>query len=211
MANGANKRLWTHAAALALGVAVGYGQSVDRATPSPSPSPATTASASDATPTPAEDIEELDEWEAVSPNGDFFAVGRVIPDRVFIQRRGLDGFAVAIFRMSDRGLEHSVFARRDFRQRIISQIEWSPDSKFLLFTTKNSGGHSPWHVPAFLFCVADKSFRDVDAAIGYVVAPQFRFEPPDVAVLEIKKGDDAPEEEVKVSLSKAVDRMPHVR
>jgi hypothetical protein len=80
----------------------------------------------------------------------------------------------------------------------------------LLFTTANSGGHSPWHAAAFVFCAADKSFRDVDAAIGDVVSPKFRFEPPDIAVMEVKK-DDKPEEEVKVSLAKTMERMPHVR
>lgn len=206
------KAMWALLAALALPFAIqSYGQSVQQASsPLPCPSPATTATASEATatPEPTEDTEDLNDWRAISPDRDLLAVTRLIPDRFYIQRYDLDGVAVAIFPLGDQ--EHPV-ARHDFRGRIISHIEWSPDSRFLLFTMASSGGHSPSYAPAFLFCVADKSFRDVEPAIaGSIVSPKFRFEPPDVAILLVKK-DEKPEVEVKVSLSKTIDHMPRVR
>jgi hypothetical protein len=100
-------------------------------------------------------------------------------------------------------------ARVDFGDRRISQIEWTPDSKFLLFTTVNSGGHAPSYTPAFLFCVADNTFRHVDPAIGSIVAGQFRFAPPDIAIMEVQKGEML-EEEVAVPLATAVKQMPVV-
>ena len=111
-----------------------------------------------------------------------FAATRLIPDGVYIQRHNLDSVAVAIFRVGEQEL--TVVARHDFQGRVITHIEWSPDSKFLLF-------------------------RDVDAAIGDVMSPKFRFEPPDIAVMEVKKGDKS--EEVKVSLAKIMQQMPRVR
>jgi hypothetical protein len=160
------------------------------------------------TPEPTWNTEELNYWYALAPGQLLFAVARIIPDQVYIQRHDLDSVAVAIFRDGEQG--PAVVARHDFRGRFITQIEWSPDSKFLLFTTASSSGHSPWHAAAFLFCAADNSFRDVDAAIGSVTSPKFRFEPPDIAIMEVKKGE-MPEEEMKLPLAKTMHHMPRVK
>jgi hypothetical protein len=154
------------------------------------------------------DFEEMNDRYDSSPDQLLFAATRLIPDRVYIHRHNLDSVAVAIFRMGGQGL--TVVARHDFQGRIITQIEWSPDSKFLLFTTADSSGHSPWHAAAFLFCATDNSFRDVDAAIGNVTSPKFRFESPDIAIMEVKKGE-MPEEQVKLPLAKTMHHMPRVR
>jgi hypothetical protein len=42
------------------------------------------------------------------------------------------------------------------------------------------------------------------------VSPNFRFERPDIANMEVQKGD-RPEEEVKVSLAKIMQQMPRVK
>jgi hypothetical protein len=199
-------------AAMMLAVAMqGFGQSNSehaskseaQAKPTPTAIPEQTPTS---TPKPTQDAEESNEWSALSPDEDFSAVTRVIPDRVYLNKHGLDGVAVGIF-----SAEPPVVARHDFPGRLIAHIEWSPDSKFLLFTTVTSSGHSASFTPAFLFCVADKSFREVDAAIGSVVSPDFRFEWPDIAVMEVQRSDDKPEEEVKIPLAKTLRKMPRVR
>ena len=154
----------------------------------------------------AEEIEEMNDWHGVSPGKALFAVTRFIPDPVYMQRHDHDGVAVGIFRGEFQ--TPAIVARHNFRGLFIAHIEWSPDSKFLLFTTANNG-LSPWHAAAFVFCAADKSFRYVDAAIGDVVSPKFHFEPPNIASMEVKKGEA--EEDVKVSLSKAMQQMPRVK
>jgi len=162
------------------------------------------------TPEPTEDTEEMNDRYDPSPDQVLFAATRLIPDRVYIQRHNLDAVAVAIFRAGEQGL--TVVARHDFQGRVITYLEWSPDSKFLLFTTASSSGHSPWHAAAFLFCSADNSFRDVDAAIGSVASPKFRFEQPDIAVMVVVKKVEMPEgEEVKVPLGSAMHQMPRVK
>ena len=155
----------------------------------------------------AEETEEMNDWHGVSPDEALFAVTRFIPDPVYMQRHDHDGVAVGIFRGEFQ--TPAIVARHNFRGLFIAHIEWSPDSKFLLFTTANSNGVSPWHAAAFVFCAADKSFRYVDAAIGDVVSPKFHFEPPNIASMEVKKGEA--EEDVKVSLSKAIQQMPRVK
>ena len=176
-------------------------------------SPEETKSEAGVTPTPelnkeAEEIEQMNDWSGVSPDDALFAATRLIPDQVYIHRHDLDGVAVSIFR--DELQTRTLVARHDFGGRVISHIEWSPDSKFLLFTTASSGGHQPWHAAAFLFCTTDNSFRDVEPAIGSVASPNFRFEPPDTAIMVIKK-DDEPEAEAKIPLAKTMHDMPVVK
>jgi hypothetical protein len=200
-------RLTLVMAAILASVLSGFAQS-----PTAKPASEGTKSEAQATPTPkaneeTEGIEEMNDWSGPSPDGSLVAVTRVIPDPAYIYRHDLDSVAVAVFRFGDEG--PSVVARHDFGHRLIARIEWSPDSKFLLFTTASSGGHSPWHAAAFLFSVSDDSFHDVDAAIGNVVSPKFHFDSPDIASMEVKKGEA--EEGVKVSLSKAIQHMPRVR
>lgn len=182
--------------------------------PTAKPTSDETKSVAEVTPTPeltedAEETEELSDWGGFSPDEALFAATRLIPDQVYIHRHDLDGVAVSIFR--DELQTRTLVARHDFGGRVIAHIEWSPDSKFLLFTTASSGGHQPWHAPAFLFCRSDNSFRDVESAIGgTVVSPNFRFEAPDIAVVVVKKGEE-PEAEVKIPLAKTMHDMAVVK
>jgi len=57
--------------------------------------------------------------------------------------------------------------------------------------------------------MADKSFRDVEPAVGSVLSPKFHFEPPDIAVMIIQKRDSA-DSETKVSLGKTIHQMPYI-
>lgn len=150
----------------------------------------------------------MNDWSGRSPDEALFAATRLTPDQVYIQRHDLDGVALSIFRGAWQ--TPTLVARHDFRSRVIRHIEWSPDSKFLLFTTTSPGGHQPWHATAFVFCRSDNSFREVEPATGTVVSPDFRFESPDVAVIVVQKGEES-EAEVKVPLAKAVHDMPVVK
>ena len=147
-------------------------------------------------------------WKDLAPNEDLQVVTWFIPDPKHISRFERYGFCVAVLRTPFAPEEH-VIARHDFVGARLSHMKWSPDSKFLLFTTASSVGHSPSHSRTFVFCMADKSFRDVEAAVGSVLSPKFHFEPPDVAVMIVQKGHSA-ESETKISLGKAIDHMPRV-
>ena len=57
---------------------------------------------------------------------------------------------------------------RDFRSEgshgyQIAKIGWTRDSRFLIFSTTNSGGHQPWHFPTFFFDSRTRKFGDLDA------------------------------------------------
>ena len=156
--------------------------------------------------------DDFDTWSAASPDKALFAIERRIPDPREPSRLDLDGFAVFICDAKSGpgsvATPDAVIVRRDFPLRLVSQIRWSPDSKFLLFTTASSGGHSPWHFKTFLFCAADKSFRDVETAAGGTVgAPDFRFDPPDIAVLRPHDTAGGPLKQIKLALGKAAPHM----
>src|SRR5438477_4227893 len=155
-------------------------------------------------------------WSVPSPNNKFLAAARTITDAELVYRHDLDGFRLVIFSGGSE-MPTDIYAKRDFPLRSIAHIAWSPDSQFLVFTTDSSGGHSPWHSKAFVFSVADKSFRYMDEAIGNVLNPgKFHFEPPDVAVIgvqdldAIKKGDTFHVRWATVSLSEKISEMPNV-
>jgi dipeptidyl aminopeptidase/acylaminoacyl peptidase len=151
--------------------------------------------------------DNFDTWFAASPDKKFVAVERRIPDSDEPSRLDLDGFTVFICTAED-GIQRSVIAQHTFPERLVSQIRWSPDSQFLLFTTASAGGHSPWHFKTYAFYVADKSFRDVESAAGGSVgAADFRFEPPDIAVLKLHDPASDTPRPIKLALGKAMQRM----
>jgi len=156
--------------------------------------------------------DNFDVWSAPSPNKAFFAAERRIPDADMLQRLDLDGFRVVVF------ADDKVYARRDFPLRLVSDIKWSPDSHFLLFTTASSGGHSPWHFKTFVFCVSDRSFRDVEGVTGgSVLVPEVRFEPPDIVVLTVhdtgapESDAEMPSKQVRIPLAKMSHHMKRLR
>jgi hypothetical protein len=156
--------------------------------------------------------EDFDTWSDPSPDKSLFAIERRIPDSSEPSRLDLDGCAVFICRAEPGPgsvvTPGEVLARHEFPQRLVSAICWSPDSKFLLFTTASSGGHSPWHFKTFVFCATDKSFRDVESAAGGSVgAADFHFEPPDIAVLKLHDPASHTPRPIKLALGKAMQHM----
>jgi hypothetical protein len=151
--------------------------------------------------------DKFDTWFGQSPDKKLLAVERRIPDATAPSRLDLDGFTVFVCSSKD-GIQRDVIAQHTFPGRVVSQMRWSPDSQFLLFTTASSGGHSPWHFKTYVYCVADKSFRDVESAAGGSIgAAEFRFEPPDVAVLQLHQPDSDTTKPIKIALGKAMQHM----
>jgi hypothetical protein len=111
-------------------------------------------------------VADIDTWSEASPDRKVFAALRCVPAQELIYRRDLDGFRVVVYRGGSNNPQE-IYSRHDFLLRTVMQIAWSPDSKFLLFTTASSGGHSPWHFKTFVFCAADRSFRDMESAVGW--------------------------------------------
>ena len=156
---------------------------------------------------------DLNVWSGTSPDKTFLAAERRVPETDMVQRLDLDGTRVVISSLDRSGAITAVYGQHDFPGRLVSSIQWSPDSKFLLFTTASAGGHSPWHFQTFLFVVADKTFRDVDALVGPVTAPKPLFTPPDVVTLKVRDyshefGEPGDSKEVRIPLAEQAPKMP---
>jgi hypothetical protein len=160
--------------------------------------------------------DKLDAWNEASPDKTLFAAERRIPDADMIHRLDLDGFRLVISKLDHEGVIGDVVARHDFERLLVSSISWSPDSRFLIFTTTSSGGHSPWHFKAFVFCMNDRTFRYVeDVTGGSVIGPTIRFEPPDIAILSVRdvskpdlgNSSEMPSRQVKIPLHKLSQKM----
>jgi hypothetical protein len=68
--------------------------------------------------------------------------------------------------------------------RYVLKAEWSPDSKFFVFSTFNSGGHSSWNFKTFVYSVDAKGFISVDEKVRPVTDEAFELLPPHTVQVE---------------------------
>jgi tetratricopeptide (TPR) repeat protein len=149
-------------------------------------------------------------WSEVSPDKKLLATIRFVqdPDQ---NCRACDELKITVFRSGRDSKPGQMLASTSLEGRFLQNAHWSPDSQFLLFTTSLSrGAHGGWHCATFVYCAGDHSFRgDLEDVFGNVLAPDFSFESPDIAVLTVsddqappRPGEDLPSKQVKVSLGK---------
>ncbi len=154
-------------------------------------------------------------WSEASPDKRLLATIRFVPnpDQNW---RAIDELKVTVFRRGRDGKPGQILASTTIGGRWLQCAHWSPGSQFLLFTTSPSrGGHGGWHFETFVYCAGDHSFRgDLEDVFGNVLAPNFRFESPDIAVLTVSDdqasstaGEEPPTKQVRVSLGKVVDKL----
>ncbi len=88
---------------------------------------------------------------------------------------------------------------------IVDRAEWSPDSKFFVYTMYSSGGHQAWHFPTYFISVDDFKTRYLDDYVGSITQPEIMFTPPDTVQLYGHASDNFEKEtEIKASLSKLI-------
>jgi len=66
--------------------------------------------------------------------------------------------------------------------RYIEHFKWSPNSRFFVYTTSSSGGHSPWHYDTFFFSRKQHRILDFNDYNIVITEPDFRIKRPDVFV-----------------------------
>jgi hypothetical protein len=126
-------------------------------------------------------------WMSNSPNNTFLAATRRVPESEYIWREDLDGTKFVIFNItsdSNHTVEN-IYFNWTITDRLPCQIAWTPDSKYVVFTTASSGGHSPWHDTAYVFSVSNHKILSADDFIGLVVSPEFEVKPPHTVVFGI--------------------------
>jgi hypothetical protein len=64
--------------------------------------------------------------------------------------------------------------------RSVVHSAWTPDSNFFVFSTRSSGGHSPWHWNTYFYSRKKDKFAALDDTIGPVIKPNFKVKAPDI-------------------------------
>ncbi len=144
-------------------------------------------------------------WNEASPDGRFGAAERIMPDPLYIWNTDLDTARLVVRTLKATG--DDTYVSYDL-PRLIAQIEWSPDSRYLVMTTVSAGGHSPWHFNSYVYSVTDKSLRYVDDVIGLVEAPDLKFVGGHTLVIKIRGTNEVEQPtSITVDLSKLVRQM----
>jgi hypothetical protein len=55
--------------------------------------------------------------------------------------------------------------------RYLYDADWTPDSRFFVYSTGSSGGHSDWHWQTFAYDSHTKRFYSLDDVLGPIVEP----------------------------------------
>ncbi|HEX4140025.1 MAG TPA: hypothetical protein VHY09_06725 [Candidatus Methylacidiphilales bacterium] len=84
-------------------------------------------------------------WSETSPDGHYMAAERIMPDSIYLWKTDLDGARLLVRTLKTSGTD--TYVAYDL-SRLIAQIAWNPDSRYIVLTTVSAGGHSPWHFNA---------------------------------------------------------------
>jgi hypothetical protein len=80
----------------------------------------------------------------ISPDGKFRA--EIVP--TYTQERGFHEHCVTIYTRTGKQLAQNDHSSNDHEHgQTVNQAEWTPDSRFFVYGTHSSGGHSGWHFP----------------------------------------------------------------
>ena len=91
---------------------------------------------------------------------------------------------------------HNLFVRRSFLSdgnhgQVIERAAWTPDSRFFVFVTTSSGGHSPWHHWTFVWSRRDNKVHSLDDAYFPTMTEAFRLTAPDRITTLLSDGSNS--------------------
>ncbi len=66
---------------------------------------------------------------------------------------------------------------------IVDQVEWTPDSQFLVYSMYSSGGHQPWHSPIDFYSRKQNAVINLEARVALIADPEFHVIGPGVIEL----------------------------
>jgi hypothetical protein len=100
----------------------------------------------------------------------------------------------------------------------VVNAEWSPDSKFFVYSMSSSGGHSPWQFPMAVYGREAAHGAKKDVIVGFsdlingnpTVSADFKFTGLHTVVATTWKQPGSPEEKVPITvdLQEAFDKVP---
>ena len=70
--------------------------------------------------------------------------------------------------------------------RSVAKSSWTPNSRFFVFSTASSGGHSPWHWQTYFYSAKSNSFKELDDTTGPIIKENFQITAPDVVHVRVQ-------------------------
>ena len=92
--------------------------------------------------------------------------------RALIAPVGAKGYETYESRVDIRSSSGALLRRKAFASRDhnhgegVGHAEWTVDGRFFVFNTYSSGGHQPWHVATYVYCLRSNRFYGLDSAVG---------------------------------------------
>ena len=144
-------------------------------------------------------------------NGDVIFVS---PDRVLsaVQIATSGGREDKISIRDQHGAELSVkdhSSSTGWNGRYLYHGDWTPDSRFFVYSTLSSGAHSIWHCETFAYDAHTNRFYSLDDFLGPIVEPAIQLSEPHrfrSKRLNPHGGVDAPPIEIDVDLAEVLAR-----
>lgn len=86
--------------------------------------------------------------------------------------------------------------------RVVDRAGWTSDSRFFVYTTFSSGGHSPWHAEGFVFDRERRTMRSLSDLGVVILRPNFTLEAPDILVATVmQESGDLDGKSMRIKLS----------
>src|SRR5438552_14243494 len=120
---------------------------------------------------------------AVSDSPEFTTTSNASPDGKFMAQimskkaEFTEDTVAIVSRESGSRVEFPMTSDSAWNGRYLLKSEWSPDSKFFVFSTFSSGGHSGWNFRTFVYSVDANKFVSVDEKIRPVTDHDFQLLP----------------------------------
>jgi hypothetical protein len=77
------------------------------------------------------------------------------------------------------------------------KTQWTADSRFFVFSTASSGGHSPWHWQTYFYDRGKNVFKELDDFTGPVIKRDFILTPPDKVEVTVQGASADPSDIVR--------------
>lgn len=71
----------------------------------------------------------------------------------------------------------------------VQQAQWTPNSRYFVFSLSNSGGHQPWHFPTYVYSRRTNKLLSIDNQGEPVASPEFHLDNDDILKITVLQKD----------------------
>lgn len=110
---------------------------------------------------------------------------------------------VDIFDSNEHLLASKSFKSADGEHgRNVAKSGWTANSRFFVFSTASSGGHSPWHWQTYYYSKKTNTFKELDDTTGPIIKKDFQMKAPDEVDVHVQGAPSDPSDIITGTLKK---------